>query len=95
MRSGVKITNLCLNSIGAYVAWIEITLIANDRFVPLIVDCLSLSEETQEAATDCVCSILTKGMDPTLKMQLVRAMDKILEDTGVYRIDQVSWSLFI
>lgn len=54
-----KIAELCLNVIGAYVAWIDIGLIANDRFVPLIIRAL-LDEETQEAAADCVCSILVR-----------------------------------
>lgn len=55
--SNDKVTGLCLNVIGAYIAWIDIELIANERFVSLIMRALT-NTETQEAAVDCVCSIL-------------------------------------
>lgn len=69
--------------IGAYIAWIDVSLIANDRFIRLIVEAVKI-DETQEAAADCICSILQKGMDSTTKFQLISAVDDYLIKNGVF-----------
>ncbi len=83
-----KIANLCLNVIGCFITWIDIGLIANEGFVPLLVAALQRSE-TREASCDCICSILSKGMDSSAKIQLVDAMDKVLIQSGFYTVSQV------
>ena len=81
-----KILNLCLNVVASYVSWIDVSLIANERFVPLLVACLG-RPETEEAATDAVCNLLSKGMDPVLKVQLVEALDGVLVGVGFFSVE--------
>lgn len=66
-KNGSKVECLCLNVIGAYISWIDVTLIANNRFIDLIIGSLARSDSA-EAATDCICSLLSKGMPPTNKV---------------------------
>lgn len=79
----MRFFTVCLNVIGAFIAWIEVSLIANEKFIPLIVAGIKI-EETQEAAADCICSILQKGMDSRTKFQLISAIDDYLIKNGVF-----------
>ncbi|KAF4520194.1 hypothetical protein B566_EDAN003907 [Ephemera danica] len=72
-NSHPQIASQCMNVIGAYISWIEISLIANDQFVPLLVEQLQKSD-TRESAADCLHSILSKGMDPISKAKLVESL---------------------
>jgi hypothetical protein len=38
------IVNSCLNVIGLYVSWIDVTLVVNDRFIPLLFQYLELPD---------------------------------------------------
>ena len=80
---------LCLEVIGAYVSWIDINLVANDRFVQLLVNHLAIVD-LREAAADCILKIISKGMEPLLKTKLVESFDNILASAGVWQIVAVS-----
>lgn len=72
-------------------SWIDISLIANDKFVPLIVQFISASDTSDsdlaEAAVDCLCSLLSKKIENVVsKLQLVQAVDKFLRNQSVYQI---------
>ncbi|GFT78646.1 exportin-T [Nephila pilipes] len=73
---------LCLEVIGAYIAWIEINLIANERFVQVFITYLSIPL-LREATCDCIAQIINKGMDPIAKVKLVESYDTILKQAGV------------
>ncbi|GFY44642.1 exportin-T [Trichonephila inaurata madagascariensis] len=73
---------LCLEVIGAYIAWIEINLIANDRFVQIFITFLSIPL-LREATCDCIAQIIYKGMDPVAKVKLVESYALILNRAGV------------
>jgi hypothetical protein len=45
--------------------------------------------ETCEAAVDCVCSLLVKGMLPETKIQLVVAVDALLDGDSIYSLNEV------
>lgn len=72
----------CLDVLGAYVSWIDITLVANDRFINQIIH-LTSSVAAREAAVDCLYYIIAKGMDPLEKLRLVESLFPILEKQGI------------
>ncbi|RWS27432.1 Exportin-T-like protein [Leptotrombidium deliense] len=61
---------LCLNVIGAYVAWIDISLVTNESVMS---DLFKLFEKIEYRCAVCECftNILHKGMDPQSKAQLI------------------------
>lgn len=74
----------CHDVIGAYISWIDISLIANDRFVCKMVDHLK-EPLLREAAADCIHEIITKGMDPVTKTQLIESFVTVLDQAGVLK----------
>ncbi|KAG0367569.1 pre-tRNA nuclear export protein [Gamsiella multidivaricata] len=61
---------MLLRIVGVYVAWIDISLIVNERFVSLIYSFL-LTTSIRNAAADCLTDIVKKGMKPLDKLQLI------------------------
>ncbi|KAF9966276.1 pre-tRNA nuclear export protein [Mortierella alpina] len=61
---------MLLRIVGVYVAWIDISLIVNERFVSLIYSFL-MSSSIRNAAADCLTDIIKKGMKPLDKLQLI------------------------
>jgi exportin-T len=77
-----------LEIVGAYIAWINIDLIANMRFVDLLVRFLR-EQPLREAAADCLHDIVAKGMDPVAKIKLVESLFSVLDSAGILNIDMV------
>ncbi|XP_021954226.1 exportin-T isoform X2 [Folsomia candida] len=73
----------CLQVIGKYILWMDINLVANDRFVSVLVKNLSESE-VQDAAADCIHDIICKGMDPLSKTKLVESFYTVLTNAQVW-----------
>ncbi|KAF9997461.1 hypothetical protein BGZ80_007006, partial [Entomortierella chlamydospora] len=61
---------MLLRIVGVYVAWIDISLIVNERFVSLIYSFL-MGTSIRNAAADCLTDIVKKGMKPLDKLQLI------------------------
>lgn len=74
--------------IGAYIAWINIALIANQRFVELLVRFLR-EAPLREAAADCLHDIVAKGMEPVAKTKLVESLLSVLDSAGILNIEMV------
>jgi exportin-T len=72
-----------MSVVGAYVAWIDISLIANDRFISLLLKFMTIPE-LREGSCDCVHDIISKGMDGVTKTQLVESLMEILENSRVF-----------
>lgn len=75
-----------LEIVGAYIAWINIDLIANMRFVDLLVRFLR-EQPLREAAADCLHDIVAKGMDPVAKTKLVESLFSVLDSAGILNVD--------
>nr|XP_057923404.1 exportin-T [Doryrhamphus excisus] len=86
-RSHPELTCQCLEVVGAYVSWIELSLIANERFVNLLLSHMSV-EELREEACDCLLEIVNKGMDPVDKTKLVESLCQVLQSAGFFNMDQ-------
>ncbi|MBV95896.1 Exportin-T, partial [Eschrichtius robustus] len=82
-----EVTCQCLEVVGAYVSWIDLSLIANDRFINMLLGHMSI-EVLREEACDCLFEIVNKGMDPVDKMKLVESLCQVLQSAGFFSIDQ-------
>uniref|UniRef100_A0A672QW11 Exportin-T n=1 Tax=Sinocyclocheilus grahami TaxID=75366 RepID=A0A672QW11_SINGR len=82
-----ELTCQCLEVVGAYVSWIDLNLIANDRFVNLLLSHMSI-EELREEACDCLFEIVNKGMEPVDKTKLVETLCQVLQSAGFFSIEQ-------
>ncbi|WOL02639.1 exportin-T-like isoform X2 [Canna indica] len=66
-----------LDTMRRYVTWIDIGLVANDAFVPLLFDLIltpGSTDQLQTAAAGCVLAIVLKRMDPRQKVALLRSL---------------------
>lgn len=66
-----------LDSMRRYISWIDIELIANDVFIPLLFDLVlvdGLSEQLRGAAAGCVLAVVSKRMDPQKKLSLLQSL---------------------
>ncbi|VDP49151.1 unnamed protein product [Soboliphyme baturini] len=79
------IVNMTWDILSAYISWIDINLVASERFIALLLKCLG-DIEFLEAATDCLCSLVTKGMDAKLKLQLIVALEEALKRCPLFTV---------
>jgi len=73
-QTNPAIANKCLNIIGQYVMWIDIKLIVTDTFMSALYQFMTV-EDLRMAATECLCSIISKGMRPLEKLQLIQLLN--------------------
>ncbi|KAG8439616.1 hypothetical protein GDO86_005700 [Hymenochirus boettgeri] len=86
-NSNSELTCQCLEVIGAYVSWIDLSLIANDRFINMLLGHMSV-EVLREEACDCLYEIVNKGMDPIDKTKLVESLCQVLQSAGFFSVNQ-------
>jgi len=87
-KQSPTVTCLCLQVIGKYILWIDINLVANDKFVPVLVNELS-DVNLREASAECIHDIICKGMDPVLKTKLIESFSSVLSNVGIWQALQV------
>jgi len=75
----------CLDVIGAYVSWIDIGLIANERFVSVLLRFMS-NVLLRESACDCISEIISKGMDSVEKINLIQSFTSVLDNAGLLNV---------
>lgn len=66
-----------LDSMRRYISWIDIGLIANDAFVPLLFELIMVDgppEQLRGAAASCVLAIVSKKMETKSKLLLLRSL---------------------
>ena len=71
-------------------SWIDINLIANDRFVAVLLRFMSLPL-LRESTADCIHEIISKGMDPVAKTKLIESFTAVLGNAGVMNVDEVRY----
>ena len=69
--SDSRLVSECLCVICAYISWIDISLIANERFYTLFIRFMK-DQHLRESTCDCLCEIVAKGMDSSAKVQAYR-----------------------
>uniref|UniRef100_A0A8C0GZ91 Exportin-T n=1 Tax=Chelonoidis abingdonii TaxID=106734 RepID=A0A8C0GZ91_CHEAB len=85
--TNAELTCQCLEVVGAYVSWIDLSLIANERFINMLLSHMSV-EVLREEACDCLFEIVNKGMDPIDKTKLVESLCQVLQSAGLFSIVQ-------
>eukprot|EP00249_Psilotum_nudum_P020366 c27671_g3_i1 orf=86-3106(+) len=66
-----------LESLQRFVSWIDIGLVANDSFIPLLLEFLGSPGEPIElrkASADCLLSMVSKRMDASSKLSLLQRL---------------------
>lgn len=66
-----------LESMRRYISWIDIGLIVNDVFIPLLFDIVlasGLSEQFRGAAAGCLLAVVSKRMDSQAKLSLLQSL---------------------
>ncbi|CAO2840280.1 unnamed protein product [Amaranthus hypochondriacus] len=66
-----------LDSMRRYISWIDISLIANATFIPLLFELMlveGLSEQLRSSAVGCVLAVVMKRMDPQAKLTLLKSL---------------------
>ncbi|XP_027349625.1 exportin-T isoform X2 [Abrus precatorius] len=66
-----------LDSMRRYISWIDIGLIVNDAFIPLLFDLIlvgTLSDQLRGAAVRCLLAVVSKRMEPQSKLTLLQSL---------------------
>lgn len=64
---------LGLRTLKLYIGWIEITHVVNEKFLPLLLQCLQ-APLLRAAACECLYEIVNKGMDDNAKLLLLHQL---------------------
>jgi len=65
-----ELAKMALDVLGDYISWIEIGLIANERFIPMLYKFL-LNPTLQHDACDCISEVVYKRMPATKKLAII------------------------
>ncbi|KAI3786205.1 hypothetical protein L1987_45339 [Smallanthus sonchifolius] len=74
-KSDSELCAFVLDTMRRYISWIEIGLIANNTFLPLLFELMlveGLPDQLRCAASGCVLAVVSKRMDPQAKLTLLQ-----------------------
>ncbi|TMW56984.1 hypothetical protein Poli38472_002909 [Pythium oligandrum] len=74
----VELSYNALQTLKRYISWVDIGLIVNDRFVPLLFKILRESASLRCPAANCIFEIIDKGMSSEKRLALITQL-KLLE----------------
>ncbi|XP_054783899.1 exportin-T [Prosopis cineraria] len=75
--SDQELCTSALDSMRRYISWIDIRLIVNDAFIPLLFDLIlvgGLSDQLRGAAVRCLLAVVSKRMEPQPKLSLLQSL---------------------
>lgn len=81
-----EVTCLVMKVVGAYISWIDITYVANEKFSSLLLKYLQV-EALRESSCDCLTEIVSKGMDPMNKIELAESLTNTLKEMGILSVN--------
>ncbi|KAK9131413.1 hypothetical protein Sjap_011900 [Stephania japonica] len=76
-NSNPDVCTCVLDSLRRCISWIDIGLIANNAFVPMLFELVLVEgppEQLRGAAANCVLAIVSKRMDPQSKMSMLQSL---------------------
>ncbi|KAL5579569.1 hypothetical protein UlMin_012011 [Ulmus minor] len=76
-NSNQELCSSVLESMRRYISWIDISLVANDAFIPLLFELVlvdGLSEQLRGAAAGCLLAVVSKRMDHHQKLSLLQSL---------------------
>lgn len=77
VHSDPDLCSTVLDSMRRYISWIDIGLVVNDAFIPLLFRLIMVdggSEQLQGAAAGCVLAVVSKRMDPQSKLSILQSI---------------------
>ncbi|KDP40694.1 hypothetical protein JCGZ_24693 [Jatropha curcas] len=75
--SDPELCSSVLDSMRRYISWIDIGLIVNDAFIPLLFELILVDgefEQLQGAAAGCLLAVVSKRMDPQSKLRILHSL---------------------
>eukprot|EP00930_Biecheleria_cincta_P056989 TRINITY_DN42_c0_g2_i1.p1 TRINITY_DN42_c0_g2~~TRINITY_DN42_c0_g2_i1.p1 ORF type:complete len:1022 (-),score=209.04 TRINITY_DN42_c0_g2_i1:50-3115(-) len=72
-----QLVNDCLKAIGVYIVWIEITMVADDRFLTAICSLISEAGPCSGEACTCLASVVSKKMPAGKKVQMLTQLQML------------------
>ncbi|KAI7870604.1 armadillo-type protein [Spinellus fusiger] len=72
--SNVNIAQLALKNIGAYIAWMDISLVVNDHVMSALYELLG-DVQLRIAASECLADVVSKGMLPLDKLNMLQMLN--------------------
>ncbi|KAI8365229.1 armadillo-type protein [Radiomyces spectabilis] len=73
-----SIAQLALKNIGAYIAWMDISLVVNDQVMSALYELLG-NPSLRISACECLAEVISKGMQPLDKLSMIQMLN--LTDT--------------
>ena len=76
-NSDQELCTSVLDSMRRYISWIDIGLIVNDAFIPLLFDLIlggTISDQLRGAAVRCLLAVVSKRMEPHSKLSLLQSL---------------------
>ncbi|EEF40987.1 Exportin-T, putative [Ricinus communis] len=76
-NSDPEVCSNVLDSMRRYISWVDIGLIVNDAFIPLLFELILVygeSEQLQGAAAGCILAVVSKRMDPQSKLTILKSL---------------------
>ncbi|XP_022721605.1 exportin-T-like isoform X9 [Durio zibethinus] len=77
-NSDPEICTTVFDCMSRYISWIDIGLIVNDAFIPLLFELIlvdGISEQLRAAAAGCVFAVVSKRMDAYAKLSLLKRLE--------------------
>mmetsp|Transcript_10431 Transcript_10431/g.19481 ORF Transcript_10431/g.19481 Transcript_10431/m.19481 type:complete len:1131 (+) Transcript_10431:385-3777(+) len=74
-QTDTELIQLCLHVVEEYIGWIELELIVNDKFIPLLYHLLTETTLFRVHSLKCILEIIKKGMDHGRKVELIVNLD--------------------
>ncbi|CAJ0936259.1 unnamed protein product, partial [Mesorhabditis belari] len=81
--------SLVFDVVAAYIDWIDLELVATERFVPLLIKGLS-NNESSEAAVRAVEGLVQKGMPAQKKLSLTSALLEVIKSNSLIEVKEDS-----
>ncbi|PSR96202.1 Exportin-T like [Actinidia chinensis var. chinensis] len=98
-NSDAEVCTSVLDSMRRYITWIDIGLIVNDAFIPLLFELIlvdGLPDQLRGAAVSCVLAVVSKRMDAKPKIRLLQSLQisrvfgLIAEDSDSELVEKVA-----
>eukprot|EP00002_Diphylleia_rotans_P033961 TRINITY_DN7271_c0_g1_i4.p1 TRINITY_DN7271_c0_g1~~TRINITY_DN7271_c0_g1_i4.p1 ORF type:complete len:659 (+),score=108.00 TRINITY_DN7271_c0_g1_i4:111-2087(+) len=84
--SNPNLASLCLQTFEKYIGWIDIGLVANEHFVPLLFGLLS-NQSIRDSAANCIYELVIKGLEPDVKISLYTSLNLTQTLANYFRIN--------
>ena len=77
-NSEISLAELCLKIIEKWSRWVDLSLVANDKFMPILYNLVETNDTLRDNACDCLHELLDRGMaEPRDKLAFIEGLNMI------------------